>query len=38
MNKVAVSNLVIDEISIKYKIEFDGKKFYGLVNLGTVAA
>lgn len=36
-NKIVISNLVIDEMSIKDKIEFDGKKFHGLVDLGTGA-
>jgi len=36
-NKIVISNLVIDKMSIKDKIEFDGKKFHGLVDLGTGA-
>lgn len=30
-----ICNLVVDEMSIKDKLEFDGKKFHGLIDMGT---
>lgn len=35
--KIVLSNIVVDEMSIKDKIEFDGKHFYGLVDMGSGA-
>jgi hypothetical protein len=34
-NKEVIVNLVFDEVSIKKKIEFDGRRFVGCTNLGT---
>jgi len=35
--KIVLSNIVVDEMSIKDKIEFDGKHFHGLVDMGSGA-
>lgn len=35
--KIVLSSIVVDEMSIKDKIEFDGKHFHGLVDMGSGA-
>ncbi|KAL4152719.1 hypothetical protein QTP88_000552 [Uroleucon formosanum] len=34
-NKTVIGNLVLDEMSIKDKVEFNGKAFHGLVDMGS---
>jgi len=34
-NSIVICNLVVDEMSIKDKVEFDGKQFHGLVDMGS---
>jgi hypothetical protein len=34
-NSIVLANVVVDEMSIKDKIEFDGTKFHGLVDMGS---
>jgi len=34
-NSIVIRNLVVDEMSIKDKVEFDGKQFHGLVDMGS---
>jgi len=34
-NKTVIGNLVLDEMFIKDNVEFDGKVFHGLVDMGS---